>query len=81
MPASDWDGNVAGYVHDDTFLAQREHGGGEPLPVHDGPDGAIVGHMYDARSFVPLGVDPESVEPIDITVGGEDVIRELLAED
>ena len=67
--------SVAGYIPKAYLLGQTTPTGasagpvGDIAPVYADDLTTLVGHMYQDRGFVPLGVDPNSIPTIPVQQG------------
>ncbi|MEX1007243.1 MAG: hypothetical protein WD271_05295 [Acidimicrobiia bacterium] len=75
IPALDRRGDIVGYVARDEVMPQEglEPPGelapqDKPETVYDKDLKTVVGHMYPARGFVPVGTDPRDVPPISVSI-------------
>lgn len=65
VPALGRDGATVGWMRKADALPSTSN---EPAPVFGDDLRTLVGHMYPARGFVPLGTDPGSVPAIEVEI-------------
>lgn len=68
IPTLDQQGQEVGWVRYSDIQGDTMTGANGPVPVYADDLKRLVGHMYPARGFVPLGTDPESVAKIPVWV-------------
>lgn len=69
IPTMNQQGVEVGWVRFSDVQGDTQNGTNNAIPVYADDLAQLVGHMYPARGFVPLGTNPESVKAIDIWVG------------
>lgn len=72
IPALGRDGEEVGWVSKDLAVPADQSLDRSVIPVFADDLKSVVGHMVAGRGFVPLGVDPNTVEEFEVTTRAEE---------